>query len=114
MTELNFDLDWPSIDDSTLDVPAPVHGFSDTRALNSHLAALPQKQAVLDELGRLSPLLHRAVTLLWGTQELQNAFAKWLISGHNSVPLPYPVAEALLFLHDHHGHEFRLESAPVA
>ena len=106
-------IEWPVIDASALDSPSPARGFQDTRADPVKLRQ-PRKQAAISELEATVPLLANSVKLLWGTQELQNAFGKWLLLGYGGAPLPYPVAEALLLLHDLHVHEFGLESAPVA
>lgn len=110
-------LEWPSIDDTAIPEGTgfgPAAGFKDTRADDHMLALSMRKAAAIEELAKSAPFFHKSVTLMWGSQELQNAFARWLVVGHDNTPLPYMVAEALLVLHDAHAREFGLESAPIA
>lgn len=61
------------------------------------------------------PRLHRTITLMWGTQEMQNIFSKWLLTdthdrfGNRRRGFPQDVQEALLLLAIQHAETFKLE-----
>ena len=93
-----MDLEWPTIDASTIsDEPEQVTGFKDPRAGE---VVLRRQTSAIAELAQSSPPLHKLVTDLWGTKELDDAFGRWLMS---EPRLPAPVAEALLTLSEVHG-----------
>jgi len=93
-----MELSWPELDASAIsDEPEQVHGFKDTRAGE---AVFRRQASAIAELAKSAPSLHRLVTDLWGTKELDDAFGRWLMS---EPRLPTAVAEALLHLSEVHG-----------
>ena len=110
MEELTF----PPIDDFADTVRSHVDRFDfrDMRADNSSLRFLVSAEpfAVIKEQ---QPILHRLISGLWGTQELQNSFTKWLVDGFagevSATKWSNEVGSALMELAVQHSDTFRLE-----
>jgi hypothetical protein len=66
------------------------------------------KHALLEIIQKTRPGIHIKIKLLWGSQELQDTFTRWLL---NEPDLPNETAGALLSLSVLHSELFNLHGA---
>ncbi len=85
--------------------------FIDTRA---EPAKLKQDRPAALVIKETYPRIHRQIELLWGTQELQNKFTRWLLTDQEKrIGWPPEVTSALFTLSNIHAWRFGLEGSPV-
>ena len=72
----------------------------------------PARDAI-DIIAEKYPRILEQIQLLWGTQELQDKFVKWVLIDQNARSgWPADVAMALIELEDQHARLFKMEGKP--
>lgn len=97
-------------------VPMALLNFDDYQ-VNDVMGRPLSKRAIhrepLDVIRMEYPRIYDHIRLLWGTQEMQDRFARWLLcdqEGRNGWPVH--ISAALIELEDLHARTFQLEAQP--
>lgn len=109
--EMIADLEFPPISDFEDTVPdAPRTDFVDVRADDK---ALAQTENPVDVIQRHYPRVMRQMELLWGTQDMQDKFTRWLLTDQEGRSgWPAEVHDALMSLANNHAILYKLEGTP--
>lgn len=111
------------MNETKLDFP-PIDGFEDTEPMgldtgrfgfNDVTAQTAKKrEEAFSTITRLYPRIARQIELLWGTEDLQHRFTRWLLTDQEGRRgWPPEASEALIELEDQHARIFKIESEPV-
>lgn len=102
-------IDFPVIDDF---IDTEPQRLPDTYVNEARFVSLPKvrSESAMDTIKRLHPRIHQQITMLWGSQELQDAFCRWLVScPGGSAGWSIEMNEALLMVSNAHAERFGLE-----
>lgn len=97
-------------------VPSALLDFKDSQLHD--VRADPEKlrrgSSPVDVISAQYPRIMKQIELLWGTQELQDRFLRWILTDQDGRwGWPRDVYEALLEISNAHAIKFKLEGNPV-
>jgi len=109
---MNFPpIEFPDFEDT---IPnTPIWASTDFHDIRADPSKLRKDQPAMLVIVRSFPRIHTQISLLWGTQELQNRFTRWLLTDQEGRKgWPTDVYQALLTLSNQHAYAFELEGEP--